>query len=94
MINNVKYYHNFMVLEIESFNASDILFCFAISRKEAYEGYRLVAASVYALSARYTSRGNRLQNVWVKSTKKLDDCATQIGARRRIESLKKRKQFI
>jgi len=81
-----------MVLKIESFNASDILFCFA--RKEAYECYRLVAASVYALSARYTSHGNRLQNAWVKSTKKLDDCATQIGTRRCIESLKKRKQFI
>jgi len=69
-----------MVLKIEPFNAGDILFCFTILWKEAYEGYQLVAVSVYALSARRTSRGNRLQNVWVKSTKKLDDCATLIGA--------------
>lgn len=90
-----KHYHNFTVREIGSFKASTILlYYFAILRKEAYEGYRLVAASVYILSARYTSRDNRLQNVWIKSTKKLNDCAAQIRARRHIESLKKCQQFI
>lgn len=44
MLDNVKYYYNFVVFEIGSFNASDILFCLATSRKEVHEVYRLVAA--------------------------------------------------
>lgn len=58
VLSNAKHCCDITVLENGSFNAKQysIRGYFATSRKEAHEGYQLVAASVYALSARYQSR--------------------------------------
>lgn len=75
-LGNARHCCDVTVLEIGPFNAIFYprLLC-NITEGSAHEGYRLVTASVYTLYLLDTSRVNRLQNVWVKSTKKLDGCS-------------------